>query len=49
MVAVNDALDATPDLVNSDPYGDGWLFEVVPDDPDAVAAAILRLESAVRA
>ena len=24
----NDALDATPELVNSDPYGDGWLFEV---------------------
>ncbi|WP_370289189.1 glycine cleavage system protein GcvH [Nocardioides sp.] len=30
VVAVNDALDATPELVNSDPYGEGWLFEVVP-------------------
>lgn len=29
VVARNDALDATPELVNSDPYGDGWLFEVV--------------------
>ena len=28
VVAVNDALDATPELVNSDPYGAGWLFEV---------------------
>ena len=26
------ALDATPELVNSDPYGGGWLFEVVPTD-----------------
>lgn len=26
--AVNDSLDQTPELVNSDPYGDGWLFEV---------------------
>ena len=36
VVAVNDALEATPELVNSDPYGDGWLFEVVPDDDQAV-------------
>jgi glycine cleavage system H protein len=26
--AVNDALDASPDLVNSDPYGEGWLVEI---------------------
>ncbi len=36
VVARNDALDATPELVNNDPYGDGWLFEVVPDDDQAV-------------
>jgi glycine cleavage system H protein len=28
VVARNEALDATPELVNSDPYGEGWLFEV---------------------
>jgi glycine cleavage system H protein len=28
VVARNDALDATPELVNNDPYGEGWLFEV---------------------
>ena len=32
IVARNDALDATPELVNSDPYGGGWLFEVVVSD-----------------
>ena len=32
VVARNDALDATPELVNSDPYGDGWLFEVTVAD-----------------
>ena len=32
VVARNDALDATPELVNSDPYGEGWLFEVAPSD-----------------
>jgi glycine cleavage system H protein len=36
VVARNDGLDATPELVNSDPYGAGWLFEVVPSDPSAV-------------
>lgn len=30
VVARNEALDATPELVNSDPYGAGWLLEVVP-------------------
>ena len=36
VVARNDVLDGSPELVNSDPYGAGWLFEVVPSDPAAV-------------
>ncbi|AMM32456.1 Glycine cleavage system H protein [Sinomonas atrocyanea] len=28
VVARNEALDSDPALVNSDPYGEGWLFEV---------------------
>ena len=36
VVARNEALDANPELVNTDPYGDGWLFELVPADPAAV-------------
>ncbi len=32
VVACNEALDVTPELVNNDPYGGGWLFEVVPSD-----------------
>jgi glycine cleavage system H protein len=36
VVARNEALDATPELVNNDPYGGGWLFEVVPEDASAV-------------
>lgn len=28
VVAVNDALGTTPELVNSDPYGDGWICEI---------------------
>jgi glycine cleavage system H protein len=36
VVAVNETLDATPELVNSDPYGGGWLFELAPSDPSVV-------------
>ena len=28
VAAVNPALDAAPEIVNDDPYGDGWLFDV---------------------
>lgn len=35
VVARNEALDATPELVNTDPYGEGWLFEIVADDSGA--------------
>ena len=28
VVAVNEDLDADPALINADPYGDGWLFEL---------------------
>ena len=38
VVARNESLEQTPELVNSDPYGEGWLFEVVPTDPGAVDA-----------
>ena len=33
VVARNESLDATPELVNTDPYGEGWLVEVTVDDP----------------
>lgn len=36
VVARNESLDATPELVNNDPYGGGWLFEVVPADAGAL-------------
>ncbi len=40
VVAVNEALDATPELVNSDPYGEGWLLDVRPDDPSAASSLL---------
>jgi len=35
IVARNEALDASPELVNSDPYGEGWMIDIRPDAPDS--------------
>jgi glycine cleavage system H protein len=37
--AVNELLSRTPETINADPYGDGWLFELdLDDDADEVGA-----------
>jgi glycine cleavage system H protein len=33
VVEVNAALDATPELVNTDPYGEGWFVVIEATDP----------------
>ncbi|MDH3915589.1 MAG: glycine cleavage system protein GcvH [Chromatiales bacterium] len=33
VAAGNDALADSPELVNQDPYGDGWIMRVEADDP----------------
>ena len=33
IIAVNDALDANPELVNSDPYGEGWFAVIEASEP----------------
>jgi glycine cleavage system H protein len=40
VTAVNEALADQPDLVNSDPYGEGWIVELTLDDPSAVEALL---------
>ncbi|MCE7882276.1 MAG: glycine cleavage system protein GcvH [Actinobacteria bacterium ATB1] len=36
VTAVNESLEDAPELVNSDPYGEGWLILVDPDDSAAL-------------
>lgn len=38
VVEVNSDLEDSPELVNSDPYGAGWIVVLQPDDSDAVAS-----------
>ncbi len=39
ITARNETLDANPELVNSDPYGEGWMVEIAPAAGMAVALA----------
>ena len=32
VIAVNQSLEDTPEIVNSSPYGDGWFFKMQPDN-----------------
>lgn len=33
---INPALESQPELVNSDPYGEGWMIKMTVDNPDDV-------------
>ena len=37
IVAVNEGLEDDPALVNSDPYGEGWIIEIHPENADDLA------------
>lgn len=37
VVARNDAVETSPETINADPYGAGWLIEVDPADPDPLS------------
>ena len=48
ILAVNSALEKSPELVNKDPYGDGWMIEIEPSDPaqyDALMKKDVYLET----
>jgi glycine cleavage system H protein len=40
VVAINDAASSSPDSLNSDPYGAGWLCEIEVSDPAAIEALL---------
>ncbi len=33
---VNEAIEGEPELVNSDPYGEGWMIKIKPDNPEEI-------------
>ena len=40
VVAINERLDKEPSLVNSDPYGAGWMIRVKPTNPSEIDALL---------
>ncbi len=40
IVAVNDVLNDSPELVNSAPYGEGWMFQIKASDESEVAGLL---------
>ena len=44
VVGRNDALENSPDLVNSDPYGAGWMIEIKPAQPGATDSLMIAEE-----
>ncbi len=37
---VNPALTTSPELVNNDPYGEGWMIKMTVDNPDDIASLL---------
>jgi len=40
VIAVNEALDDSPEIVNADAYGDGWMFKLRVDDASGIEALL---------
>jgi len=37
IIAVNDLLEANPEIINDSPYDEGWFFKIKPDNLDELA------------
>lgn len=44
VLEINGALDGTPELVNEDPYGEGWMIRISVKDP-SVLSGLMDSES----
>ncbi len=42
ITAVNGELEDSPQLVNKNPYGDGWMIEIKPSDPGELESLMTR-------
>ncbi len=38
VTASNEALEDTPEIINNDPFGDGWIYKIKPEDSGAFDA-----------
>jgi glycine cleavage system H protein len=40
VLAANDTLGSAPEVLNSDPYGDGWMWKMKPSNPAEIEALL---------
>jgi len=40
VLAANDTLGSAPEVLNSDPYGDGWMWKMKPSNPAEIDALL---------
>ena len=40
VIEVNDSLNDSPENVNSDPYGNGWMIKIRPDQADSIGSLL---------
>ena len=40
IIEVNDSLNDSPEKVNSDPYGNGWMIKIRPDQADSIGSLL---------
>ena len=45
IVEVNPALQESPELINQDPYGKGWMIVVQPENPERDLAGLMTAEA----
>jgi len=46
IAAINEDLEATPEIVNDSPYADGWMVKITPDDPTSLDELLSAAEYA---
>ncbi len=44
VVQINPKIEGAPEIINQDPYGEGWLCEIQPDDWQSDSARLLSAE-----
>ena len=49
IIAINEAVTANPSLVNTDPYGEGWIVKLQPSDLEGEKADLVTGQAAVEA
>jgi glycine cleavage system H protein len=40
VVAINEELEDTPELINNDPFGDGWMYKIKIEDESELAGLL---------